>query len=121
MKTWHASVVLAAVVLATAASAQQKARVDVDVQLKAATQKELVDGDLKGAIALYEKIVANAGGNRAVAAKALLAIGQCHEKLGNTEAVKAYDRLVREYADQGEVTATARTRLAAMGVAGSRA
>lgn len=121
MRTWQAGFVLAALVLTSAASAQQKARVDVDVQLKAAMQKELVDGDLKGAIAMYEKIVADAGGNRAVAAKALLAIGQCYEKLGDTEARKAYDRLVREYADQGEVTATARARLAAMGIGSSRA
>lgn len=114
MKNWQAGVVLATLLLSSAASARQQAGGDVAVQLKAAMQKELVDGDLNGAIAMYQKVVAAAGSNRAVAAKALLAMGQCYEKLGNAEARKAYDRLLREYADQGEVTATARTRLAAM-------
>ena len=41
-----------------------------EVQLKAARHKEQVEGDLKGAIAAYGKIVANHGGNRRVAATA---------------------------------------------------
>ena len=38
--------------------------------LKAAIDKEMVDGDLKGAIALYEKTVAASRTDRATAAKA---------------------------------------------------
>jgi Tol biopolymer transport system component len=49
-----------------------------------------------------------------VAAKALLEMGQCYEKLGNTEARKAYERLLRDYGDQNEAAAQARTRLAAL-------
>ncbi len=121
MRTWLAGFALAAMVLTTAVSAQQQVRADLEVQLKAATQKEFIDGDLKGAIGMYEKIVADAGGNRAVAAKALLAMGQCYEKLGDAEARKAYDRLVREYADQGDAAAQARVRLAALsGTAAAR-
>jgi len=86
--------------------------------LQKAIQKETVDGDLKGAIEQYKKIVALPGGNRAVAAKALLQLGQCHEKLGGAEeqeARKAYQRLVRDFADQAGIVAQARVRLAALG------
>jgi Tol biopolymer transport system component len=120
MKNWQASVTLATVLLTSVTSAQQSARVDVEVQLKAALQKELVDGDLKGAIEMYKTIVANAGANRTVAAKALLAMGQSYEKLGNAEARNAYDRLVRDYADQRDVAAQGRARLAALGDATPR-
>jgi Tol biopolymer transport system component len=50
-----------------------------------------------------------------VAARALLHLGECHEKLGSAEARRAYERLVREFADQTEEAARARARLAALG------
>jgi Tol biopolymer transport system component len=84
--------------------------------LQKAIQKETVDGDLKGAIELYQKLAQST--NRAVAAKALLRMGQCHEKLGDAEAGearKAYQRVVRDFADQAEIVAQARVRLAALG------
>jgi len=84
-----------------------------EVALQAALKKEAVDGDLKGAIELYKKLAQSA--NRAVAAQALLRMGQCHEKLGNAEARTAYQRLVRDFADQAEIVAQARVRLAALG------
>ena len=85
-----------------------------EVELKAAMHKEQVDGDLKGAIAQYQKILTTRGVGRAVAAKALLHLGQCHEKLGSAEARKAYERLVMEFADQAEPARVARERLAAL-------
>ena len=87
---------------------------DPGVRLRAAIQKEEVDGDLQGAIELYGKIVADHGGNRAVAAEALLRLGGCHEKLGQAEARKAYERLVAEYPDQAEKVKAARQRLSAL-------
>jgi len=83
--------------------------------LEEATKKEVVDGDLKGAIETYQKILALEGVPRAVAARALLHLGQCYEKLGNTEARKAYERIVREFGDQPEEAKLARGRLAALG------
>ena len=83
--------------------------------LEEATKKEVVDGDLKGAIEVYQKIVALEGVPRATAARALLHLGQCYEKLGNAEARKAYERLVREFGDQPEEARLARGRLAALG------
>lgn len=84
-----------------------------EAAFKAAYEKEVVDGDLKSAITQYEKLVR--GSNRAVAGKALVRVGQCYEKLGDKEARKAYERAIRDFADQPEVLSTAKARLAAIG------
>jgi Tol biopolymer transport system component len=86
-----------------------------DVALQAAIKTETVDGNLKGAIEQYKKIAAQPGAGRTTVATALLRMGQCYEKLGNAEARTAYERLVRDYADQAEIVAQARVRLAALG------
>jgi len=107
---------LAAVLAAAFALAQKGDQ--AEVLLKAAANKELVDGDLNAAIELYKKVVAQPGAGRAAAAKALVQMGQCYEKLGDAqarEARRAYERVVREFADQGEIVAQARVRLAALG------
>lgn len=87
-----------------------------EVAFKAALEKEVADGDLNSAIAQYEKLAR--GSNRAVAAKALVRMGQCYEKMGSTEARKAYERAIREFAEQKDAAVQARARLAAL--AGSR-
>jgi len=88
--------------------------------LQAAKNSELVKGDLKAAIEQYKQILARSGTSRTVAAKALLEMGQCHEKLGQAEARNAYEQLVRQYADQTEQAQAARARLAALGGAPDR-
>ncbi len=118
MKTTRAGWFLAVTILAgllTASVAIAQKDDQAEVMLQAANQKQLVDGDLEAAIQLYKNILANYSGNRAVAAKALLEIGRCYEKLGNTEARKAYERLLRDYGDQTEAADAARRRLAALG------
>jgi Tol biopolymer transport system component len=109
-----AALALAIALLITPVSAIQSVA-QLEVELKAAMHKELVDGDLQGAIAQYKDLVARAGSDHATAAKALVRMGQCYEKLGNAEATKAYERVVREFSDQKEMVATARARLAALG------
>jgi Tol biopolymer transport system component len=69
---------------------------------------------LRGAIEIYERIAREFTADRPLAAKALVQLGQCYEKLGSTEAERAYRRVVREYADQNDLVAQARTRLAAL-------
>jgi len=108
-------VAMSALLLAGSAMTQQKDRVEVELQ--AAIRKETVEGKLKEAIEMYRKLAQSA--NRAVAAKALLRMGQCHEKLGNAEARTAYQRVVRDFADQAEIVAQARVRLAALGGPGA--
>jgi Tol biopolymer transport system component len=76
--------------------------------------KERADGDLRGAIEIYERIAQQFTSDRALTAKALVQMGQCYEKLGSTEAERAYRRVVREFADQNELVVRAQTRLAAL-------
>jgi Tol biopolymer transport system component len=76
--------------------------------------KEQADGDLAAAIAIYQRIVRDFAGNRVLAAKALVQLGRCHEKLGSREAQKAYEQVLKDYADQKEAAGYARARLTAM-------
>ncbi len=96
--------VLAVLVLGSAAPGAQ----ELERLFKAAMNAELVDGDLSRAIEQYKKVAASA--NRALAAQALVRMAECYQKLGNAEAQKIYERVVREFADQPEA-ALARARL----------
>ena len=89
-----------------------------EVELQAAIKAEVFDGNLKAAIERYQRIITTYGSDRPVVAKALIRMGQCYEKLGTEQARegrKAYERVVREFADQAEPARTARERLVAMG------
>ncbi len=95
---------------AWSAPAQQSA----EHLLQSALYKEEVEGDLVSAIQIYQSIVEGFPDDRSVAARALVQLGQCHEKLGSLEARQAYERVLDEYADQREQVAVARARLAAI-------
>jgi dipeptidyl aminopeptidase/acylaminoacyl peptidase len=82
------------------------------VELEAAMTKEQVDGDLKTAIAAYQKIAADKSAPRDVRAKALLHLAGCYEKLGQ-QAQSVYQQIVRDFADQ-PAAVQARARLAAL-------
>jgi len=77
------AVTIVAALLAAPFSIAQKDE-QADVLIQAAHQKQLVEGQLEEAILLYRRIVQEHPANRAVAAQALLEMGQCYEKLGNT-------------------------------------
>lgn len=68
-------------------------------------------GDLNGAIYLFNDIIKKYPEEREYAAKSQLYIGLCYEKLGVKEALKAYERVVSEYADQSDIVAQAKERL----------
>lgn len=87
---------------------------DPGVLLRAAIEKEEVDGDLNAAIGLYRQIIANNHNNRAVTARALLRLGGCYEKLGRAEARNTYLRVVNDYPDQAAEVAIARQKLAGL-------
>src|SRR4030043_1534076 len=70
------------------------------------------EGDLKRAIQLFEEIIKKYPNERDYAAKALLYIGMCYEKLGKSEARNAYNRLLQDYGDQTQPVKEARSRLA---------
>jgi hypothetical protein len=82
------------------------------VRLEAGIAKEEVEGDLRSATEIYQKIAADSSAPRDVRAKALLHIGGCYEKLGK-QARQVYEQIVRDYADQ-PAASQARSRLAAL-------
>ncbi|HUS07824.1 MAG TPA: hypothetical protein VMZ52_16080 [Bryobacteraceae bacterium] len=86
---------------------------EAERQLKAAMNAELVNGDLKTAIKQYGEIAAKYKDDRAVVAMALMRMAECYQKMGNAEANRIYERVVREFADQKEAATVARARLAA--------
>src|SRR6266540_4329383 len=100
-----------AVALGAGAMLHAQSARSAEVQLKAAQQKAEVEGDLKGAIEEYKKVIAMAGANRALAAQALVRMAECYQKLGDAQARAIYDRVVREYADQKDVVAIALMRI----------
>ena len=104
---------------ASAVPHAQSAR-SAEVQMKAAQQKAEVEGDLKSAIEEYKKIVAGAGSNRALAAEALVRMAGCYQKLGVAEAQTIYERVVRDFGDQRDAVAAARTYLATLQPAASQ-
>lgn len=114
MKQFSIILMCIAAFAAEPAAQAQTAR-SAEALLEAAKKKELVSGDLEGAIRQYREILAKHSRNRGTAAAALVRMGQCYEKLGDAEARKAYERAVRDFSDQKEAVAEARTRLAAMG------
>ncbi len=112
MRREHAlsSILAVALLMAPAQAFQQKSTLAVELQ--SAIQRETVQGDIRGALKQYERILSRAGkSDRETAARTLLRIGQCHEKLGSAEARKAYERLVRDFGDQKDA-AEAKSRLA---------
>ena len=88
----------------------QSAPVGAGVRLEAGIEKEDVDGDLKSAMDIYQKIATDTAAPRDVRAKALLRLAGCDEKLGK-QAKQIYEQIVRDYADQPPA-AQARKRLA---------
>src|SRR5580698_1778591 len=90
----------------------QSTPVAAGVRLEAGIEKEDVDGDLKSAMDIYQKIAADMSAPRDVRAKALLRLAGCDEKLGK-QAEQVYEQIVHDYADQ-PAAAKARKRLAAL-------
>ena len=86
---------------------------NLNVELQRITQQATVTGDLRAAIDGYKRIVARAGSNREVAAKALVRMAESYQKLGDVEARAVYERIVREFPDRKEEAVLARARLGA--------
>jgi WD40 repeat protein len=109
------SLILSSFVLAPPMLAQTPA----GIRLESGIAKEDVDGDLKSAIDIYQKIAADASAPRDVRSKALLRLAGCYEKLGR-QATQVYEQVVHDFADQPAAT-QARNRLAALRLGASSA
>src|SRR5215831_7773085 len=68
-------------------------------------------GDIKGAIQIFERIVRDTSSNRSLTAKALVQLGRWSDLLGQDQARTYYERVIRDFADQKDAVAEARTRL----------
>ena len=75
---------------------------------------EEVEGDLQKAIGIYMQVLEKFAEKKEIAADAQLHIGLCYEKMGRTEAIKAYEQVLKNYAGQAKQVAAARERLAAL-------
>jgi Tol biopolymer transport system component len=106
--------VIAATLFLTMASAPPVAAQSAQQLFQQALSKERADGNLEEAIELYRRVIQQAGSDRALASRALLQLGRCYEKLGQSGARESYERLLRDYADQEPIAAEAKARLAAL-------
>ena len=111
----HACALALCVSLAVVGAAPAAAQTGQEL-FQQALVKERADGDVRGAIQIYQRIAREFARDRVLAAKALVQLGGCHERLGDQEARRAYRRVVQEYADQTEMVQEARARLTALGV-----
>ena len=106
------SVLVAGLLMTAGAGAQQRPQ---DIKLQAAIRTETVTGDLKKALSEYQAIVdAYAKTDRAVAADALMRMAECYRKLGDQQAIKVFERVVREFGDQKQAADVARAHLASV-------
>ncbi len=104
----------ALIAIAFAACLLEAQTTSLESRLEAANHAEVVDGDIKGAFEQYQKLLADAtSSDRAVAARALLGMADCQQKLGqNLKAQALYANLIGLYADQSTVAAEARAKSA---------
>jgi len=76
--------------------------------------------NLAAAVADYQQVVAAFDEERKTAATALFRLAECQRKLHHDDQAKAvYERIVREFADQGSVVEQSRTILGATYKVGS--
>jgi Tol biopolymer transport system component len=75
---------------------------------------EEAEGDLQKAIQIFRQVIQKFPGRNEIAAEAQLHIGLCYEKLGESEAIKAYELVLKNYSGQAKQVAEAKARLAAL-------
>jgi Tol biopolymer transport system component len=68
--------------------------------------------DYAAAVRLFEEVAS--GPDRRLAARALVYLGICYERLGRDEAARAYQRVISDFADQPAAVRDARVRLGAI-------
>src|SRR6185437_14763359 len=70
---------------------------DADMELERALHREIVLGDLKGAMEQYQAVLAEPGAAKSAQARALLGLAKCEEKLGQRgEARATYAKLANQ-------------------------
>jgi hypothetical protein len=82
--------------------------------LQEAMYREQIDGDLAGAIKLYEEIISKVSNNDSLVVCARLRMAMCYEKEGDERALGVYREIIRGYPNQADALRIARARLAAL-------
>jgi Tol biopolymer transport system component len=77
-------------------------------------RREQIDGDLKGAITIYQRILKEHSESRSLSAAVLMQLAGAYEKQGNDAARVTYQRVIREYPDQVSQVGHAEARLVAL-------
>lgn len=98
-----------------------RAAEDLTTALQKGLFEEEANQNLPAAIKAYESLLAASDEQRKLAATALFRLGECYRKLGKTnDAVAQYQRLLRDYADQGTLVTLSRQNLTGLGVESER-
>jgi hypothetical protein len=87
------------------------AAMDAEQFYQAGYYEEVVKGNLAEAIRYYEKCLKESERNRILQAKAHYRLAQCYEALGKHEAIKHYQMILDQFADQLELFQMAKTKL----------
>jgi len=111
MKTMLLTALAAAMMLTGAQSAMAQPGHDLFQQ---ALVTERASGQLQDAIVLYGRITEEFAADRELVAKALVQMGRCYEKLGQTDAREVYRRVIDDFPEQREEVAMAQQRLASL-------
>ncbi len=112
------AVIVAILAAAAAPVAGQERLAD---QLRKGVVQEEVSQNLDKAIQEYQAIVARYDEDRQAAGTALYRLAECYRKAGKREqAIAAYQRVAREFADQRAIAEPSRQQLAALGVPEAR-
>jgi Tol biopolymer transport system component len=109
---WVFVIIVAAVVLVSFqhALAQESA----EDLYQAALFKKNADGDLEGAIELFNKVLKEFPDNRKACAQAYLQLGMCYEKLGMKQAQKSYQQVIDVYPEQTDAVRVAKEKLSTL-------
>ena len=93
---------------------------DLTTLLQRGLFEEEANRNLEAAISNYDSLAKAFDQNRQIAATAVFRLGECYRKLGRTnEASIQYQRIVKEFPDQGTLVTLSRQNLAGMGVSPS--
>lgn len=104
--------VILAIALTLAAGAVWAQKQSADSLFREGLIKERAEGDLRGAIFRYERVLVEFPKERQTVAQALYQLSLAYEKLGDPRARLMLTRLVGEYAEVEPFASRARTRLA---------
>ena len=98
------------VALAVTLSAFVAAAQDASELFNRAVHLQDVKGDLEAAIPLFQKVVTGST-DAPLAGKAQMRMAMCYEKLGRDEAYDAYQKVIRDFANQADLVGLAKDKL----------